>query len=139
MTQVLIVDDDEAARASMRMVLEYGGYEVVEASDGRQAKHYLRPSHHRLIVILDKNVPSMGGQVVLEAVRADPAPAKRHCIILVSAHVGGKLSERLSALLTALSVERVDKPFDVNDLFDAVTRAAQRCQASSGWLAAHLQ
>jgi CheY-like chemotaxis protein len=124
---VLIVDDDEATRKVLRFVLEDAGYMVLEAPDGRMALDCLRTHPQRLIVLLDKNMPHVDGVAVLEAVYADPALAKRHCIILVSAYVSRTLPLRLAVLLDALSVEKVDKPFDLDDLFAAMANAEQRC------------
>src|SRR5215469_17473215 len=127
MTQVLIVEDDEATRTVLRIVLEEAGYEVLEAPDGRMALGCLLTYPHGLVVLLDKNMPSMDGVAVLEALQADPTLAKRHALILVSAYARGLLPVRLAALLRALAVEKVDKPFDLDALFAAVARAEQRC------------
>ena len=37
MSRILVVDDDDALRASLRRVLAYEGYAVSEAADGRSA------------------------------------------------------------------------------------------------------
>jgi hypothetical protein len=60
---------------------------------------------------------------------AEPALAERHAIILVSAYAPKTVPLRLRQLLTALSVDKVDKPFDLDDLCGAVAKAVQRCQS----------
>jgi CheY-like chemotaxis protein len=90
-THVLIVDDDEPTRFTMRTVLEFGGYEVFEAENGRPALDRLRTHPQGLVVVLDKNMPGMDGQAVLEAVAAEPTLATHHAFILVSAYVEGTL------------------------------------------------
>ena len=66
---VLVVDDEEALRYSLRQVLELGGYEVYEAASGEEALAVLRESRFA-VVLLDL---MLGGRVdglrVLEAVR----------------------------------------------------------------------
>ncbi|HEV8193084.1 MAG TPA: response regulator [Ktedonobacterales bacterium] len=42
MTRVLLVDDDQAIRETLRFVLEDAGYQVLEASDGSAALRALR-------------------------------------------------------------------------------------------------
>jgi two-component system chemotaxis response regulator CheY len=126
MTHLLLVEDDEATRSAVRMVLEEAGHEVFEAPDGRPALDQLRTHPHGLVVLLDRNMPRMDGRELLEAMYAEPALAARHAFVLVSANADGPLPARLSALLTALSVDKVDKPFDLEDLLDADARAEQR-------------
>src|SRR5262252_11230343 len=61
---VLIVDDDAGLRESFRLILE-DGYELVEASDGRQALEIVRNREVDL-VLLDIRLPEMDGIEVLE-------------------------------------------------------------------------
>ena len=42
MTQVLIIDDEDAVRDTVRQILERVGYEVTEAADGRKGLLQLR-------------------------------------------------------------------------------------------------
>ncbi|MEM7048063.1 MAG: sigma-54 dependent transcriptional regulator [Acidobacteriota bacterium] len=65
---VLIVDDESSIRESLRMILEYEGYRVEEASGGPQA---LARVGDRLpdAVVLDIKMPEMDGLEVLAAFR----------------------------------------------------------------------
>ena len=66
---VLVVDDEAAIRESLRMILEYEGYRVEEASGGGEALSRVgrgRPD----AVLLDIKMPEMDGLQVLEAFRA---------------------------------------------------------------------
>ena len=40
--RILVADDEKEIRKILRLVLEKGGYEVVEATDGERAIEYLR-------------------------------------------------------------------------------------------------
>jgi CheY-like chemotaxis protein len=63
-----VVDDDQAARRSLRIALEQAGWQVGEADDGRAALARLngvRPS----VVLLDLIMPETDGFEVLEAIR----------------------------------------------------------------------
>jgi two-component system nitrogen regulation response regulator NtrX len=65
---VLVVDDEAAIRDSLRMILEYEGYRVDEASGGPQAlaKVAERPPD---AVVLDIKMPEMDGLELLKAFR----------------------------------------------------------------------
>ena len=65
---VLVVDDEESIRDSLRMILEYEGYRVDEASAGAEALARLadrRPD----AVMLDIKMPEMDGLTVLGKLR----------------------------------------------------------------------
>jgi CheY-like chemotaxis protein len=80
MARVLIVDDDEGARDTVRTVLEEEGYEVAEAEYGHCALDHLRASAEPLVVLLDYRMPQLNGGEVLRAaakkgcMRAMPLP-----------------------------------------------------------------
>jgi DNA-binding NtrC family response regulator len=67
---VLVVDDDRHIRAGMRDILEHGGYAVLEASDGKTALHQIEQEPVD-IVLLDLQLPRIGGMEVLHQVAAD--------------------------------------------------------------------
>ncbi|HUG27732.1 MAG TPA: response regulator [Gemmatimonadales bacterium] len=71
---VLVIDDDPAARAITRRVLEREGYRVAEAADGEAGLLLVRELHPDLIT-LDVLMPGMDGWAVLSALKADPALA----------------------------------------------------------------
>jgi DNA-binding response OmpR family regulator len=67
-TRVLVVDDDEVARATLRGVLERAGHEVSEAQDGRAGLRelYAKPAD---LVILDVSMPELDGWATLDRIR----------------------------------------------------------------------
>ena len=65
---VLIVDDEEAIRESLRMVLEYEGYRVREAGNGEKALSEVRRVPPDAVV-LDIKMPEMDGMEVLRSLR----------------------------------------------------------------------
>ena len=69
---VLLVDDDEWVRESLRDLLRVLGYEVVEASDGETAGAAVRAEPPRwAFVILDLHLPGMQGGDALAALLAE--------------------------------------------------------------------
>lgn len=125
MTQVLLVDDDEAIRETIRLALEDGGYEVQEASDGMAALQALRDATTGMVVLLDLMMPKLDGAGVLGAVAGDRRLAKRHVFILTTA-THQTLTLAFVNLLTDLAVPVLRKPFELDDLLASVQRAAQR-------------
>jgi PAS domain S-box-containing protein len=71
--RVLIVEDDDSARALIRRALEAEGWEVDEAENGRIALERLGQSSPAL-VLLDLMMPEMDGFEFLEALRDGEGP-----------------------------------------------------------------
>ncbi len=73
--RVLVVEDDESARALIRRALEAEGWEVDEAENGRVALERLAEREPAL-VLLDLMMPEMDGFEFLETLREgeDPSP-----------------------------------------------------------------
>src|SRR5947209_5759793 len=67
--EILIVDDDEDARASLRDLLQLDGYRVIEASGGREALARVQARRPSLI-LLDVAMPDMDGYEVTRRLKA---------------------------------------------------------------------
>jgi len=65
---ILVVDDEEEVRSSLRVVLEREGYRVQEAESGKQGLEVLRAQPIQL-VITDHNMPDMTGIEFLKVIR----------------------------------------------------------------------
>lgn len=135
---LLIVDDDEATRESIRLVFDDAfditgeeRYVIQEAGDGDEALAILRASAEPLVVLLDELMPGLTGEEVLRAVLRDRCLRRRHVFILMSAvpHLSRRL--RLQRLLRALSIKMLPKPFALEDLEQAIDRARQRLENRS--------
>lgn len=68
---ILLVDDYEDARLSVREALEDNGYTVIEAADGKQALHLLvsEPNTQVGLILLDLQMPIMTGWQLLDLLR----------------------------------------------------------------------
>jgi two-component system alkaline phosphatase synthesis response regulator PhoP len=66
--RILLVEDEESIRAAIRINLELQGYEVIEATDGKQALKKVDAQHFDL-VILDVMLPEIDGFQVCERIR----------------------------------------------------------------------
>jgi signal transduction histidine kinase/DNA-binding response OmpR family regulator len=92
--RVLVIDDDPAARYLMHKLLENENVCVIEARDGRSGLAAARRSKPSLI-FLDLNLPDLGGEDVLEALRADIDLQEVPVAIVTSALVSRDQRERL--------------------------------------------
>lgn len=130
MAHVLVVDDDEDIRLTMRTLLEdVGGHTVLEAANGMHGLQQLRASEQRLVVLLDVLMPGLDGIDVLRAVATDEQLATRHAYLLVSASPVATPPDIPVSLKLGLDV--VPKPFDIANLLEAVAQANHRIQASN--------
>lgn len=78
---ILIVEDEEALRISLKANLENEGYEVTEAKDGEEGLMAIE-SHKPDLVLLDIVMPRMDGISMLKKVRANANCANLPIIIL---------------------------------------------------------
>ncbi len=123
MTRILIVDDAEAVRESMRVVLKKAGYDVTEAADGEQALATLSAQSFDLAIV-DIWMPRKNGLSLLREVRAQRSDIP---IIIVSGGGPGASLERSAALADIYgATEVLFKPFEDFELLDAVTGALER-------------
>jgi two-component system nitrogen regulation response regulator NtrX len=111
--RILVVDDEPAIRDTMRMILDYDGYETVLAASGQEGLAIIEREPPDL-VFLDIKMPGMDGLEVMSRVRAtnDTVP-----VVIVSAH--GSASAALEA--GRLGAFRfIEKPLSKDYVLDAV-------------------
>jgi two-component system chemotaxis response regulator CheY len=103
----LVVDDSRVIRKVARRILEDLGFEIAEAADGMEALAWCRAAMPDAI-LLDWNMPVMGGLEFLRKLRAEPggdAPVVIFCTVENDvAHI--------EEALDAGADEYIMKPFD---------------------------
>jgi len=125
MADVLIVDDDDDIRLTLRMFLEeMSAYTVWDAADGVSGLAHIRASERPLVVLLDWRMPRLGGLGVLEAVAQDASLATRHAFILITMSQQAAQMDFLARM--GLRVTHIPKPFDLSLLLLAVVEAERR-------------
>jgi type II secretory ATPase GspE/PulE/Tfp pilus assembly ATPase PilB-like protein/CheY-like chemotaxis protein len=67
--RILLVDDDEGARITMRTLLQSEGFEILEADGGHAAVDILKVDPGFSLVILDLRMPGLDGRQVLDLIR----------------------------------------------------------------------
>ena len=124
MAFVLIADDEQEIRATLRFLLEDAGHTVIEAEDGMAALSLLRTMPQRAVVLLDLVMPRMSGVEVIDTVMREPELLARHAFVLVTASNPKTERPQLAELLDQVPAQMVLKPFDIDVMLDTVERAA---------------
>ena len=109
---VLLVDDDEDAVATMRVILEEEGHQVLSARNGREALQVALQTVPDL-VLLDLNMPEMDGRAFLAAVEKSPTLAALKVVVVSGAED-----------IDDLACETVSKPLRLDTLLGLIDRAA---------------
>lgn len=114
--RILVIDDDDWMRVLLRQVMEWAGYEVTEAEDGREGMQHQRRQPADL-VITDLIMPEQEGMETIRLLKKE-FPQTR--IIAISG--GGRIGpEAYLPAAQELGADRVfSKPFDVRELAGAV-------------------
>jgi two-component system KDP operon response regulator KdpE len=119
---ILVVDDEPQIRRVMRTTLTTQGYVVRDARSGEEALEKIREEKTDLI-LLDMNMPGMGG---LETCRAIRATSDAAIIVLT---VRDTEQDKVDAL-DAGADDYVVKPFHTKELLARIRAALRRVPAS---------
>src|SRR5271170_4306069 len=123
---ILITDDESAIRLMLRTALESDGFEVTEASNGREALEAIKTSIPDLMV-LDLNMPVLDGMAVLEQMKTLAATAKPRVIILTAY---GSIPAAVKATRLG-AVDFLEKPVTPADLRQAVRSVLEEPELDS--------
>lgn len=109
---ILLVEDDEAIRASLVECLELEGRAVRAEADGVEALAWLRAGNRPRVVVLDLVMPRMGGEELLSALRGSAETRDLPVVLMTGASAGeGRLPEADRVL---------QKPFDLSQFLEAL-------------------
>jgi DNA-binding response OmpR family regulator len=122
---ILVVDDDADLRELLAELLTKEGYQVLTASNGKEALALLRdPDPTPSLILLDLMMPVMSGWEFLERVASDRTVTSVP-IIVMSAYLS------VSRMLENVGIPpnlRIQKPFEPRVLLDLV---AANCSEES--------
>jgi two-component system KDP operon response regulator KdpE len=116
--RILVVDDQAQIRRFMRTTLAGAGYEVGDAKTGEEALEKVREFRPDL-VLLDVNMPGMGGLAACREIRTDTNVA----IIMLT--VRNSEGDKVAAL-DAGADDFVTKPFSTPELLARIRAALRR-------------
>lgn len=115
--RVLLVDDEPLVRRSVRRILVSAGHEVMTASNGKEAVELYEKHGTQIgLVLLDLNMPVMGGAEAFERLR-EMNPDVR--VVVVS----GYANQDREAMVRRGVVAVLDKPVTERGLLEALRTA----------------
>lgn len=120
---VLIVDDNPTIRNVIAWSLKFGGYQPVEAANGREAVCWMeqaaREHQYPAVILLDIAMPGMNGESFLQWLQSTwPTHYPKPSIIVITAAYGDEH-------LYNMPVQQIMmKPFRMHDLLAAVRKLA---------------
>ena len=123
MAKILVIDDERAIRNTLKEILEFEGYAVDVAENGRVGLDMALATKYDLIYT-DIKMPEMDGMEVLHAYRknmqehgGDEAP-----VVMISGH--GTVETAVEALKSG-AYDFIVKPLDLNRLLSTTSRALE--------------
>jgi two-component system sensor histidine kinase RpfC len=126
--RVLVADDNPINREVISKILERAGHSVTTVHDGEQALDALERERYE-IVLLDRNMPGMGGAEALQALRLMTRGRERLPVIMLSADV---TLEAKREALEAGADAFLPKPIEALKLLDEIQAlTAPRTQESA--------
>jgi len=120
--RVLLVDDESAIRRALRPPLTELGFDVVEAIRGEEALQLMRSANFD-VVLLDINMPGIGGIETLRRIRAF---APRLPVLMLT--VRDAEDEKVKALDEGAD-DYITKPFSMRELIARIRTAVRRVRA----------
>jgi two-component system chemotaxis response regulator CheY len=115
-TTVLFIDDSVSMRQMTSLILSGAGYEVVQASDGKEGLEKLTEDID--LVITDYNMPGMNGVEVIRSIRGGEVNKSVPVLMLTTESEEAKKQEGREAGATAW----MTKPFDKDGLLATVKK-----------------
>ena len=122
--RILVVDDEPQIRRVLRTTLSTQGYEVFDAKSGEDALLAIRDQRFDL-VLLDMNMPGMGGLAACREIRAGADAA----IIMLT--VRSSEQDKVTAL-DAGADDYITKPFGMPELLARIRAALRRLPVVQG-------
>ncbi len=119
MPKVLIIDDEQSIRDTLKEILEYEKYEVSEAKDGEEGLKILAKEKFDA-ALCDIKMPKMDGLEVLEKVQEEGIDTQ---FIMISAH--GTIETAVEATKKG-AYDFIQKPPDLNRLLVTLRNALDK-------------
>ncbi len=125
--RVMVVDDDREIVEMTRMILERGGYEVVQALSGEEALTKVSSDHPDLI-LLDINMPGMDGWETLKILKVDERTSG---IPVAMFSIKFELRDKIQGM-KGDAFDYITKPFSYDGLLDRVGRIFDKLSERGG-------
>lgn len=114
-TTILLTDDEPNIRMMLRTALESDEYEILEASNGREALEVIK-QHLPDLMLLDLNMPVLDGMAVLEQLKSVAINQKPRVVILTAY---GSIAAAVKATRLG-ALDFLEKPITPTELRETV-------------------
>ena len=119
MANILIIDDEQPIRTSLREILEYEGHSVDEAQDGVNGVIAARKKQYS-VIFCDIKMPKMDGLDVLDMLKSKEVDTP---VIMISGH--GTVETAVQALKKG-AFDFIQKPLDLNRILITLKHATEK-------------
>src|SRR5688572_18494340 len=117
-SRILVIDDEAEIRKSLRMILEYEGYDVIEASAGAEGLALAEREAPEL-VFLDVKMPGMDGLEVLQRLQASRESLP---VVVISGHA---TKEEVANSIKRGAIDFIEKPLGSDPILVTVKNALE--------------
>jgi CheY-like chemotaxis protein len=119
--KILVVDDEEEVRASLREFLEGQEYAVCEAADGEEAlaKTFTEKPH---LILLDLRLPKLDGYQVCQTLKGNPITSGIPIVMITALNA---TPSKVKGIEYGAD-DYVDKPFDLEELAARIKMVTRR-------------
>ncbi len=119
MAKILVIDDERSIRNTLKDILEFEGYTVVLAENGKQGLQVATDTNFDLI-FSDIKMPEMDGIELLSALRDAEVESP---IVMISGH--GNIETAVDCIRNG-AFDFIEKPIDLNRLLVTVKNALEK-------------
>ena len=121
MSKILVIDDERAIRNTFKEILEFEGYEVDTAENGKEGLQKAEKEHYSLIYS-DVKMPEMDGIEFLEKLQEVKGGQESSPIVMISGH--GNIETAVEAIKKG-AYDFIEKPLDINRLLITTKNAIE--------------
>lgn len=119
MSRILVIDDEKSIRNTLKEILTYEGFEVVEAQDGMEGLKFVEKEKFD-IILSDIKMSKMDGIEVLEKLQ-ELSPETP--VVMISGH--GNIDTAVEAIRKG-AFDYISKPLDLNRMLVTIRNAMDR-------------
>ncbi len=119
MGKILIIDDERAIRRALKEILEFEGFEIDEAENGKEGFDKAISDSYE-VIFCDIKMPQMDGMEVLDAILKQNIETP---VIMISGH--GNIETAVEAIKKG-AFDFIEKPLDLNRILVTIRNAKDK-------------
>ena len=119
MKRILIIDDENSIRRTLRDILENEGYSIDDAPDGIEGLKHVKANHYD-VILCDIKMPKMDGLEVLDKILESNPDVP---VVMISGH--GNIDTAVDAIRKG-AYDYISKPPDLNRLLVTIRNAFEK-------------